>query len=107
MNKMSLKKKKKIIKEWIDTNSNTTLFPIEKEITKLNKVKDVKSTSIRGIYHIELSKKKYVTECYKCRIWFRELCSTIAYFQSMENLLYDLGYDTGRENDKNKRDKSN
>jgi hypothetical protein len=83
------------------------LFSIEKEITKLNKVKDVKSTSIRGIYHIELSKKKYVTECYKCRIWFRELCSTIAYFQSMENLLYDLGYDTGRENDKNKRDKSN
>jgi len=78
------------------------LFSIEKEITKLNKVKDVKSTSIRGIYHIELSKKKYMTECYKCRIWFRELCSTIAYFQSMEKLLNDLGYDTGRDNGKNK-----
>ena len=73
------------------------LFSIEKEIKRLNKVKDVKSTSIRGIYQVQLTKQKYKTECYKCRIWFRELCSTIAYFQSMENLLNSLGYDTGRD----------
>ena len=73
------------------------LFSIEKEIKRLNKVKEVKSTSLRGIYQIQLTKQKYKTECYKCRIWFRELCSTIAYFQSMESLLNSLGYDTGRD----------
>lgn len=73
------------------------LFFIEKEIKRLNKVKDVKRTSTRGVYQVELTKQKYKTECYKCRIWFGELCSLISYFQSMEKLLYDLGFDTGRE----------
>jgi hypothetical protein len=73
------------------------LFFIEKEIKKLNKIKDVKSTSTRGIYQVQLSKHKYKTECYKCRIWFRELCSMITYFKSMEEMLNGLGYDTGRK----------
>jgi hypothetical protein len=77
--------------------SNGVLFTIEKEIKRLNKVKDVKRTSTRGIYQVELTKQKFKTECYKCRIWFGELCSLISYFQGMEKLLHDLGYDTGRK----------
>lgn len=73
------------------------LFSIQKEIKRLNKVKDVKRTSTRGIYQVELTKQKYKTECYKCRIWFGELCSIISYFQSMEKMLNNLGYDTGRK----------
>ena len=77
------------------------LFTIEKEIKRLNKVKEVKPTFTRGIYQVELTKQKFKTECYKCRIWFGELSSLIDYFQSMEKMLHDLGYDTGRKNGKN------
>lgn len=74
------------------------IFNIEKEIKKLNKVKEVKPTSERGIYQIKLTKQKYKTECYKCRIWFEELDNLVLYFQSMQKLLHELGYDTGRKN---------
>jgi hypothetical protein len=73
------------------------LFSIEKEIKRLNKVKDVKATSERGIYQIQLSKHKYKTECYKCRIWFEEIDNMIEYFQSMRDLLNKLGYNTSRK----------
>lgn len=73
------------------------IFTIEKEIKKLNKVKDVKPTFTKGIYQVELTKQKYKTECYKCRIWFEELDSVIEYFQSMKKLLNGLGYSTGRK----------
>jgi hypothetical protein len=73
------------------------LFSIEKEMKKLNKVKDVKPTFTRGIYQVELTKQKYKTECYKCRIWFEELDDVITYFQSMKKLLNQLGYSTGRK----------
>ena len=77
--------------------TDSIIFSIEKEIKKLNKVKDVKPTFTRGIYQVELSKQKYKTECYKCRIWFEELDSLIEYFQSMRKLLHDLGYSTSRK----------
>jgi hypothetical protein len=73
------------------------LFTIEKEIKRLNKVKDVKPTFTRGIYQVELTKQKYKTECYKCRIWFEELDSVISYFQGMKKLLNQLGYNTSRK----------
>lgn len=73
------------------------LFSIEKEIKRLNKVKDVKPTFTRGIYRVELTKQKYKTECYKCRIWFEELDEVISYFQSMKKLLNQLGYNTSRK----------
>ena len=80
------------------------IFSIEKEIKRLNKVKEVRPTSQRGIYQIQLTKHKYKTECYKCRIWFRELHNLIKYFQRMEKLLHDLGYDTGSEKIKNENE---
>jgi hypothetical protein len=73
------------------------IWNIEKEIKRLNKVKEVRPTSMRGIYQIQLTKHKYKTECYKCRIWFRELHNLIKYFQGMEKLLNTLGYDTGNK----------
>lgn len=73
------------------------LFNIEKEIKKLNKIKDVKPTFTRGIYRVELTKHKYKTECYKCRIWFEEIDEVIAYFQGMKKLLNQLGYNTSRK----------
>lgn len=79
------------------------LFSIEKEIKRLNKVKDVKPTFTKGIYQVELTKQKYKTECYKCRIWFEELDSLIEYFQSMKKLLNKLGYPTGRNHNGNKK----
>ena len=74
------------------------IWNIEKEIKRLNKVKEVRPTSQRGVYQIQLTKNKYKTECYKCRIWFEEIDNLILYFQSMRKLLNDLGYKTGREN---------
>jgi hypothetical protein len=73
------------------------LFNIEKEIQKLNKVKDTIPTFTRGIYQVQLTKRKYKTECYKCRIWFEELEELIAYFQSMKKLLNQLGYKTSHK----------
>lgn len=76
------------------------LFNIEKEIKRLNKVKEVKPTFTRGLYQIELTKHKYKTECYKCRIWFEEIDELISYFQGMKKLLNQLGYNTGRKHEK-------
>jgi hypothetical protein len=73
------------------------IWNIEKEIKRLNKVKEVKPTSQRGIYQIQLTKHKYKTECYKCRIWFEELDNLILYFQNMKKLLNQLGYHTSRK----------
>lgn len=73
------------------------LFSIEKEIKRLNKVKDVKPTFTKGLYQVELTKQKFKTECYKCRIWFEELDEVIAYFQGMKKLLNQLGYNTSRK----------
>jgi hypothetical protein len=73
------------------------LFSIEKEIKRLNKVKEVKPTFTKGLYQVELTKQKYKTECYKCRIWFEELDEVIAYFQGMKKLLNQLGYSTSRK----------
>jgi len=79
------------------------LFYIEKQVEKLNKVKNVRRTSIRDIFQVELSKRKYKTECYKCRIWFEELNSMILYFKSMKKLLNELGYQTSRKPKKDEK----
>lgn len=76
------------------------IFSIEKEIQKLSKIKDAIPTFTKGVYKVELTKRKYKTECYRCRIWFEELDSLIEYFQSMKKLLNELGYSTGRKNKK-------
>lgn len=78
--------------------SDGVIFKIEKEIQNLKKVKNLKPTFTKGIYQVELTKKKYKTECYKCRIWFEELDELIEYFQGMKKLLNELGYKTSRKN---------
>jgi len=73
------------------------IFNIEKEIQKLNKVKEAIPTFTKGVYQVKLSKKKYKTECYKCRIWFEELDKIIEYFQGMRQLLHQLDYKTSHK----------
>ena len=73
------------------------LFNIEKEIKRLNKIKDVKPTSTRGIYQVELTEQKFKTECFKCRIWFEEIEEVISYFKGMKKLLNQLGYNTSHK----------
>lgn len=78
------------------------LFSIEKEIKQLRKVKNAKSTS-NGMIAVELTKKKFKTECYKCKIWFRELEDLLEYLTKMKKMLNQLGYKTKQEKNNNKQ----
>ena len=74
------------------------LFSIDKEIKKLHKIKNAKPT-FDGRFAVELTKKKFKTECYQCKIWFGELESMINYLNELKILLNKLGYSTIHKKD--------
>jgi hypothetical protein len=115
---MKTSEKNKLVRQWIREHGavkfdfkeqdiilqDGLLFSIDKEIKKLHKIKRAKPT-FDGKFAVELTKQKFKTECYQCRIWFQELDSMIEYLKDMKKLLNTLGYST--EHKGMKRDDDN
>lgn len=104
---MISKEKNKIVRQWIRNHGavkfdfknqdiilqDGLLFSIDKEIKNLHKIKRAKPT-FDGRFAVELTKKKFRTECYQCKIMFQELNDMIEYLKDMKKLLNQLGYET-------------
>jgi hypothetical protein len=110
--------KNKLVRQWIRDHGavkfdfkdqdiilqDGLLFSIDKEIKNLRKIKRAKPTS-DGKFAVELTKQKFKTECYQCRIWFQELDEMIMYLQDMKKLLNNLGYLTNHNGQERKNTK--
>lgn len=108
---MNNQERNKLVRKWIRENGavkfdfknkdiileDGLLFSVDKEIKKLPKIKATSPTSTQGLYKVDLTKVKYKTECYNCRIWFEELDSMLDYLTRMKELLNELGYKTDRK----------
>jgi len=113
---MKKEDKNKLVRQWIREHGavkfdfkeqdiilqDGLLFSINKEIKKLRKIKNAKPT-FDGKFAVELTKQKFKTECYECKIWFRELDSMIEYLKDMKKLLNTLGYSTQHSHNGKKR----
>ena len=110
---MKTSDKNKLVRQWIREHGavkfdfknqdiilqDGLLFSIDKEIKRLHKIKNAKPT-FDGRFAVELTKKKFKTECYQCKIWFQELEEMIGYLMDMKNLLNILGYITNHKKEK-------
>jgi len=114
---MRNEEKNKLVRQWIREHGavkfdfknqdiilqDGLLFSIDKEIKKLHKIKRAKPT-FDGKFAVELTKKKFNTECYQCKIWFRELEEMILYLNDMKTLLNKLGYKTTHKKEEKRAD---
>ena len=108
---MDNQERNKVVRKWIRENGavkfdfknkdiileDGLLFSVDKEIKKLPRIKAATPTTTTGLYKVDLTKVKYKTECYNCRIWFEELEEMLDYLNRLKMLLNSLGYKTTRK----------